>query len=60
MTVEKISMKHSREEDDGTWIVKAEYETTSVYGFGKSELKAMADASDILSSSYGRKIKVVY
>jgi predicted RNase H-like HicB family nuclease len=59
IAVEKVLMKHSRKENDGTWVVKVEYETSSIYGYGKSEKEAMADASDILSSSYGRKIKVV-
>lgn len=54
----KIYASWIKKEDDGTYVVKAVYSTSSVYGYGDTLQKALEDASDILTSSYRRTIKV--
>lgn len=59
MTKISVCASSHKKEIDGTYIVKAEYEYTTVFGYGCTIYEALEDASDILSSKYGRTIEVV-
>lgn len=48
----------NKKEDDGTWTVKAQWETRTVYGYGESLADALKDASDSLTSAFKKRIKV--